>query len=270
MATIHKNLRSIIEAQETCPVRVQTLGGFQLWVENQPINSKEWRRDIALQLFQFLITARHRRGLHKETIMDRVWEKADTKTGEQNFKAALHGINKVLEPNRQSRTESKYIIRQGQTYQLNLAAFWIDIDAIEELIAYGNNLLNKEPKMALQAYRQAIELYQGIYLPNRVYQDWSCEQRERIQMLVLGTIILLSERLVNENPLESIRLTEQALIIDSAWEDAYKIQMQAYLKKGNRPMAIKAYQRCVEVLDKEFGLEPLPDTKKLYQSIGSR
>lgn len=270
MATIHKNLQSIIEARETCPIKVQTLGGFQLWVEDHSIKPKEWRRDIALQLFQFLITARHRRGLHKETIMDRVWEEADTKTGEQNFKAALHGINKVLEPNRQSRTESQYIIRQGQTYQLNLEAFWIDVDAIEELIAYGNNVLDEEPKVAQQAYRQAIELYQGIYLPNRVYKDWSCEQRERIQMLVLGTIILLSERLVNQNPLESIRLTEQALIIDAAWEDAYKIQMQAYLKKGNRPMAIKAYQRCVDILDKEFGLEPLPDTKKLYQSIGSR
>jgi len=70
--------------------------------------------------------------------------------------------------------------------------------------------------------------------------------------------------------LESIRLTEEALIIDPAWEDAYKIQMEAYLKKGNRPMAIKAYQRCVEVLDREFGLEPLPNTKKLYQSIGGR
>ena len=270
MATIYKDLQLIIEARKACPIKVQTLGGFQLWVDDALIKPKEWRRDIALQLFQFLITARHRRGLHKETIMDRVWEGSDTKTGEQNFKAALHGINKVLEPNRQSRTESKYIIRQGQTYQLNLEACWIDVETIEELIAYGNNILEEDPKAAKQAYRHAIELYKGIYLPNRVYQDWSCEQRERIQMLVLGTIILLSERLVDENPLESIRLTEQALIIDSAWEDAYKIQMQAYLKKGNRPMAIKAYQRCAEILDKEFGLEPLPDTKKLYQSIGGR
>jgi len=196
--TINKKLQAIIERPPTCSVKVQTLGGFQVWINDQLIPAKEWRRDIALQLFQFFITARHRRGLHKETIMNRIWEEADTKTGEQNFKAALHGINKVLEPNRQSRTESKYIIRQGQTYQLNHEAFWIDVAVIEGLIAYGNNVLEEDPQTAKQAYRHAIELYQGVYLPNRVYQDWSCEQRERIQMLVLGTIILLSEILIDE------------------------------------------------------------------------
>lgn len=268
--TINKDLEAILEAQERMDISVQTLGSFQIWKEGKPIPAKEWKRDIALQLFQFFITARHRRGLHKEAIIDRIWENANTKTGEQNFKAALHGINKVLEPNRQSRSAAKFIIRQGKTYQLNREAFWIDVDSIEELIAYGNTHLETSPQKAKKAYRKAVELYQGIYLPNRVYQDWSSEQREAIQMLVLGAIILLSELLIEENPLESIRLTEQALIIDATWEDAYKIQMEAYLKKGNRPMAMKTYQRCAQILAKEFDLEPLPDTKRLFQSIGGK
>ena len=43
--------------------------------------------------------------------------------------------------------------------------------------------------------------------------------------------------------------------------------MQAYLKKGNRPMAIKTYQQCARILDEEFGIEPLPETKKLLLAI---
>ena len=263
---IDKDLASILAGERERDIRVQTLGGFQVWVNDQPVTAKEWRRDIALQLFQYFVTARHRRGLHKEIIIDRIWAD-NTASGEQNFKAALHGINKVLEPNRPSRTEPKYILRQGQTYQLNLQECWIDVEVIDQLITYGNNLFEKQPKSAQAAYRAAIDLYKGIYLPNRVYQDWSSEQRERTQMLILGAIIQLSEMLLNDNPLESIRLTEVALTIDTTWEDAYKIQMQAYLKKGNRPMAIKTYQRCAEILDREFGLSPLPDTRKLFESI---
>ena len=73
--------------------------------------------------------------------------------------------------------------------------------------------------------------------------------------------------MLEENPLESIRLSQKALSIDPTWEDAYRLQMLGYLAKGNRPQAIKAYQNCVNVLDEEFGIDPLPETKKLIREI---
>ena len=174
---------------------------------------------------------------------------------------------KVLEPDRKSRTESKYIIRQGATYQLKLDDIWIDIEALDQFIALGNQAILDDEKLAERAYREAIALYQGMYLPSRLYEDWSSEERERIQLLTLGAIISLSELLVKENPLETVRLTQQALQIDSTWEDAYRIQMQAYFEKGNRPMAIKTYQQCKKVLEEEFGIEPLPETRQLFRKI---
>ena len=67
--------------------------------------------------------------------------------------------------------------------------------------------------------------------------------------------------------MESVRLAQEALLIDTTWEDAYCLQMQAYTNKGNRPMAIKTYRQCEKVLKKEFGISPLPETKKLLQII---
>ncbi|PSR11222.1 MAG: transcriptional regulator, partial [Bacteroidetes bacterium] len=75
--------------------------------------------------------------------------------------------------------------------------------------------------------------------------------------------------LLASNPLESIRLAQQALLIDHTWEDAYRIQMKAYLQKGNRPMAIKTFQTCEQVLDEEFGILPLPETRNLWKAIMS-
>lgn len=260
-------ISDILAKKDTASLHVQTLGSFQVWRDGALITPKEWGRDKSIQLFQFLVTARHQRALHKEQIIDRIWEEIDVKTGQQNFKVALHGMNKALEPMKKSRSEAKYIVRQGLTYQLNLAEIWIDTDTIEALIALGNQSYGEDSSTAIAAYRAAIDLHHGVYLPNRLYEDWSSAERERLQILTLGAFINLSELLVADNPMESIRLCQQALLIENTWEDAYRIQMQAYLKKGNRPMVIKTYQQCAAILDKEFGVQPMPETKALYGSI---
>ena len=50
-------------------------------------------------------------------------------------------------------------------------------------------------------------------------------------------------------------------------QSTYRIQMEAYLEKGNRPMAIKTYQTCEKILEEEFGIEPLPETQLLLRKI---
>jgi len=269
LLNIESKISALVAKKNKAPIRIQTLGGFQLWRGTDSVSPKEWGRDSIAQLLQYLVANRDRHGLHKEQIIDHIWGELDTKAGQQNFKVALHGANKILEPNRKSRTEASYIIRQGLTYQLKIADIWIDIDAFDQFVAIGNQNLVDQIKLAKQAYYEAIELYQGAFLPNRLYEDWSSEERERIQLLALNSLISLSELLIKENPLESIRLTQKALQIDATWEDAYRIQMEAYFEKGNRPMAIKTYQQCQKVLDEEFGISPLPETKKLFQHIQS-
>ncbi|HFA49341.1 MAG TPA: transcriptional regulator [Bacteroidetes bacterium] len=263
MDKAENKIASLKKKRENAAIQVQTLGSFQVWRNGEKVTSKEWGRDKTVQLFQFLVTSRHRNALHKEQIIDRLWDEA----GDQNFKVAMHGLNKVLEPNRKSRSDARFIIRQGLTYQLNLEEMWIDADALEQYSALGNQCLADEPEAAIAAYRAAVALLHGAYLPNRLYEDWSSAEREHLQVLALGTTITLGELLLDKNPLESIRLAQQALLIDPTWEDAYRLEMLAYLKKGNRPMAIKTYRQCEKILQKEFGIPPLPATKKLMKEI---
>ena len=56
--------------------------------------------------------------------MDDLWED----WSDRDFKVALHGIHKALEPQRPSRTVPQYIIRQGVSYRLHLEKVWIDVD----------------------------------------------------------------------------------------------------------------------------------------------
>jgi DNA-binding SARP family transcriptional activator len=264
--SFENQIEHLLAKRASAPIQVQTLGAFQVWKEGRLLSSKDWGRDKAVQLFQFFITARHRKALHKEQILDRLWEE-DLDTGEATFKVALHSLNKAIEPDKKSHAEARYITRIGTTYKLNTEDIWIDADALEQFIAIGNQTFTHEPALAIRAYRAATDLLRGGYLPERIYEDWSCDERERLQVLALGALVTLAELLLADNPMESIRLSQQALLIDTAWEDAYRVQMAAYFQKGNRPMAIKTYQVCEKVLREEMDIAPLPETKRLYQRI---
>jgi len=270
MSTPIEKIRLLLDSFDKASVRIHTLGRWEVWRDGEQIPSKAWGRDKTVQLFQFLVTARDRHGLHKEQIIDRIWEDTEQKGGDRDFKVALHGINKVLEPQRATRSEAKYINRQGLSYQLNLKEIWIDAQAFESFVAIGNENLATDLAAAQLAYRHAISLHQGVYLPNRMYEDWSSEERERLQVLALAAYVTLAESLIDVNPMESVRLTQIALKIDQTWEDAYRIQMAAFAAKGNRPAAIKAFNQCKKVLDEEYGIDPLPETERLMKSILER
>lgn len=267
MSDYQQDIANILDHRSQAALQVSCMGTFDTVLDGQIISTKEWGRDKTVQLFQFLITARHRRALHKEQIITRLWEDADGASGDRDFKVALHGIHKAIEPNRKSRSESKFIIRQGLTYQLDLSQVWIDSEAFEKLIAIANAALTDEQSIAQRAFEEAIQLYQGVYLPNRMYEDWTSEERERLQLLALGAYVSLSELILESNPAECIRLCQEALLVDVSWEDAYRLQMQAYMIKGNRPQAIKTFQKCQAVLEEEFGIEPLPKTKGVIEGI---
>jgi two-component SAPR family response regulator len=250
------------------PLQIQTLGGFRVWRDGFEIEPAAWGREKAFHLFQFFVTVRRFPSpLHKEQIIDRLWPELSLEEGDRDFKVALNAIYKVLEPERKPRAESRFIQRQELIYSLNLDQIGVDADAFEAWVAQGNHVLLEHPTAAIEHYRQALALYKGDYLPERRYEDWTSAERERLQLLALGTMTTLASLLVTQSPLESIRLTQHVLTVDPVWEAAYRVQMQAYLIQGNRPLALRTYQKCVEMLQSELGVDPLPETQQLYQHV---
>jgi two-component SAPR family response regulator len=250
-------------------LRVQTLGGFRIWCEGEEIPVTAWGREKAIHLFQFFVTMR-RQFVHKEQIIDRLWPDMDIERGDRDFKVALNAINKALEPERGAREEARFTRRYGLAYGLDFDHVWLDADAFEQLVAAGNQAVGtavQDPTEAIDCYSLAVTLYNGDYLPERRYEDWTSAERERLQLLALNTMTTLGGLLLDRTPLESLRLAQRVLAVDPVWEDAYRLQMRAFAIQRNRPLALKSYESCVKVLDEEFGVEPLPETRELYEQI---
>ncbi|TLS38359.1 transcriptional regulator [Pseudalkalibacillus caeni] len=247
-------------------LRVNTLGEFRVWLGNKEVEQGDWKREKAKELFQVFIT-RFKKWIPKSELLNLLWKDLDEETATRDFKVALNALNKVLEPERKARTAPFFIERQGSTYGLNRSA-GIEVDArrFEQLIEEG--LSEPETHRSIKKLTIGLELYKGDYLPNRRYEDWCIEERERLMVLFLRGAEYLAQLKVKEEKFdEAIHWCNEILARDACWEEAYRLLMYCYYRKNNRPYALKVYEKCMNKLMEEMGVEPLDTTKRMAYMI---
>ncbi len=248
-----------VEIHPGYQLRVQTLGGFQVWRGDTPIPANGWRRKAARQLFQLLITYR-RAPLERDQICEALWPEVDPVTAQQNFKIALNALYQVLEPLRSPGAESAYVLRDGATYSIRPNAdLWIDADHFLSAVKTARES---------EALRQALTLYHGEYLPDARYDAWAAGERERLAAAFLESADRLVQALsAQARHTEAIDLCQRILSQDNCWERAYRNLMISYQMLGDRGQMARTYQRCVQVLREELDVDPAPETEALYRQL---
>jgi len=256
-------------------LRVQTLGGFQVWLGPDAIPANGWRREKAKLLLQLLIT--HRRlPLDRDQICEYLWPEADPAAAQRNFKITLNTLFQVLEPNRDPGSESAFILREGTSYLLRPNAdIRIDSEDFAQaarqwiLQTQKIDLLNASARQDwLAGGRTVITLYQGEYLPDTLYTSWAAEERERLATLFMETADRLAEfaMLHGENQF-AIDLCQRILVQDNCWERAYRHLMVAYAQMSDHGQVGRIYQRCIQTLRTELDVNPAPETQILFEKL---
>ncbi len=261
-----------VRAHPGYQLRVQTLGGFRAWRGGSEIDPREWQRDKARQLFQLLLTQRGR-PLQREEIAERLWPNLTPEVANRDFKVALNVLNKVLEPGRAADAVSAFVARDGTAYCLrNEADLWLDVTEFETAAEAGLNLVDGPEAdandKAMVLLQSAVGLYTGDFLPEAVYEDWAAHEQERLLALYLRAADKLAGLLLERSQAEdAIVMCQRILARDACWERAYQLMMLAYEQLGNRPQALRVYQRCVAALRAELDVAPSASTTAVVERL---
>lgn len=246
-------------------IRIQMLGTFRVWRGNHEIQAREWQREKARQLLQLLLTYRGQ-WLQREQICAWLWPDSDLEAAERQFKVTLNALNTALEPLRPARTTPFFVRRQGLAYSFAPSyGCWIDVDEFELRTA---NFPQSDPDFVLRNSQIAVQLYKGDYLVESLYDSWTLEERERLLARYLGVATSLAAMLVDRGEMQqAVHLCERVLRRERCYEEAYQVLMRAYAGIGSRIQAMRTYTRCVQAMQDELGIEPLPETTELYERI---
>jgi DNA-binding SARP family transcriptional activator len=240
-----------------------------VWRGEQEIEAREWQRDKARQLIQLLLTRRGR-WLQREEICELLWPQLSPEAAGRDFKVALNALYRALEPARAPEAPSAFVARDGSAYRLRPEVdLWHDAAAFVELCAAGLAHLDAGDQAGGAArLGEAIACYTGDYLPEALYDDWAAAERERLRARFLSAAERLAAALLElGRPVEAAEVCARIIAQERCHERAYRLLMLAHASQGNRPLSMRAYQRCVEALQAELSLNPAPATADLHERI---
>ena len=229
------------------------LGGFQARLGSGPALSLPTRKAQALLAYLALPPGRAH---PRDKLATLLWGDSPEGQARNSLRQALFALRRAL-PAGGVRVD-------GDAVALDPAAVEVDVAAFERGVAEGT-------PAALAA---AAPLYRGDLLAGLSvegtggFEEWLLGERERLRELALeGLAKLLAQQRQAGQTDAAIQTGLTLLGLDPLQEPAHRALMRLYAQAGRRGAALRQYQQCVGVLQRELGVEPEAETKQLYHEL---
>jgi DNA-binding SARP family transcriptional activator/predicted ATPase len=159
--------------------------------------------------------------------------------------------------------ETPALLTDGETVALDPTAVEVDVAEFERQIADGTPAALDR---AATLYRG--ELLEGLALQEAPFEEWLLGERDRLRELALEALAkLLQHQRTTGAPEAALQTGLRLLALDPLQEPVHRAVMRLYVQLGRRASALRQYQLCTGILERELGVEPETATRRLYQDI---
>lgn len=246
-------------------LQIFALGKFGLAVNGRGVEVEKWKRRQAVTLLKYLVTQLDR-PVHRERILECLWPDVDEERGWGRLKVTMYYLRSQL---RAAGAGEDAVRTVGDAYLLKRDAVWVDADNFEKLVTEGRALQGKgRGDEALRCYDEAQFLYRGDYFEQDAFADWCAEERERLGEIYMEMLTRKAECHAERSEyVEAAQVCRKGLVHDPCRESFHRALMQYLVRLGRADWAIAQFRHCQSVLAREFGVEPMPDTQRLYEQI---
>jgi len=254
-----------VDPQPRGALQIFALGGFGVTASGCTIAVENWKRKQAVTLLKFLVTQLDR-PVHRERILDCLWPDVDEERAWGRLKVTMYYMRSQL---RAAGIGDDVVRTIGDAYLLRRDALWLDAEIFEKLVTEGRALQDQERwEEALRCYEEASSLYRGDYLEQDIFADWCAEERERLREICLEMLSRKAECHAQSGQYaHAVQVCRKALVHDPCRENLHVALMEYLLCLGHPDRALAQYRHCETVLAREFGVAPMPETRRLYQQI---
>ncbi len=246
-------------------LRFASLGGFGVWRGDVAVAPSAFGRQRARALLAALLCAG--RPVHREELLEWFWPDLPPTRGSRALHVTLHGLRRALGPELARPAESDVIVTAGDAYRAVLSEgdSW---DAHELLEAGRTAVQLGDAPARLAALQAARSTYTGPLFPEWPYEEWAQARRAQVEQARMTVLELLAEELTAAGVEQAAIATYRELLdLQPEREGWHRGLMRAYVRCGERALALRQFHACRTVIREELGVEPGPRTRTLYHQI---
>jgi DNA-binding SARP family transcriptional activator len=228
-----------------------------------------WSSGRGRAVFEYLIVNHHSK-VRRDRLMSMFWPEVSADAARNSLNVAIHGLRQSLRP---AVGDTAVVIHQDQAYFIDPRLdIWVDIEAFEEqLKAAHQHLVSGELVEAAEAFEAATWLYQGEFLADDPYEDWTTVTREHLRLCYLDALDRLGALRLNSGDYPGcVAVCLKLLACDDCREDAHCRLMRCYSRQGQVQLALRQYRSCVAALRTELDVAPAPATTELFDCLRRR
>ncbi len=257
-------------ATSTTPfLDLRCFGKLTVFRNGQHISVSQFKRRRAVKLLKILLT-NYGKPVHREMLIEMLWPTNQPPAAAKQLKVIVHDLRHVLQPELSRNERCSFITWSDDGYAFDVTfPHRLDSQEFLSLAQWGKRLEDKdEKKSALVAYQSAATLYTSDFLEDERYSDWCSSEREFFHETFLTVLRQTAKLLLQEGDSEgAIACYRRALRTDGTLEDVHRELMRQLAGSGRRNDALRQYQVCCEMLQKEFVSSPQVETVRLYRKI---
>jgi DNA-binding SARP family transcriptional activator len=246
---------------------IKVLGPVEIYRDAaKPFAPDAWTTRRARDIFCYIATSKHRR-VPKDILIEAFWPDQDAATVEKNFHPTISHIRKALN-SRQALKQNFVVFRDG-AYQLNPElSYSIDSEEFDHFIAEAEKAKReKDASRFRTSLEAAYTLYRGEFMAG-VYDDWADERRQFYVEQAGRVISALAKLSLSEKRwADALKFSGEALREDPFREDMHRLTMKALAAQGKPAAVKKHFEGMKKVLSDELGIEPSPETRRLFKEI---
>jgi DNA-binding SARP family transcriptional activator len=261
-------IRRRIHRSRVPPLRIQTLGEFQVFRGDSPIVDSEWDRNQPKKLLKAIVSYGSQ-NIPREILMDEFWPEERPRAADRNFKTTLQRLRKSLEPTIHKEFSSSYIHLHDNFIHLDPELCQVDVDRFLSLLKMADEKRKrKDWKEALSLYTQAMEIYKGHFLPDEIYASWADKRREELRARYIELLNNMASLYEKQGALKrGVDCYKKAIQADPLIEEPYQKLMTFYSSKGMYNDALRTYEACKKTLRAVLKTQPDSTTTAIYRKI---
>jgi DNA-binding SARP family transcriptional activator len=201
----------------------------------------------------------------RDELADLIWPETLTASWERDLSAVVSKVRASLE----SIDLGSALHGAFGCYELQLPAdATVDVeDAVRFVEDAESAWRSGRPEVAVPAAATAANLARRPFLPAE-HSSWAERRRDELRATLLRALDVLvdglSGGLFEE---EALRYVNEALALDPYRETSHVRLVRLHVSRGNRAQAVRAYERCREVLRRDLGVEPSDQTEAACRDL---